>query len=176
MIRRALAVIRGADSPTRTRTLNLAVNSRSLYRLSYRGICPDHTDQTSETQGQTTARNSRKPPRTQQEASMDGNHGVSRAVVNRGKISSRDVNPGLDLLRSAYGFLVMLDRLLEQYPRSGRSTRLCLPSPSSRAAHATREACGSGSGRLSQAWNGLLNIVKKIRRTDQHVGYRSLKS
>ena len=27
------------SSPTRTRTLNLAVNSRSLYRLSYRGIC-----------------------------------------------------------------------------------------------------------------------------------------
>ncbi len=26
------------SSPTRTRTLNLAVNSRSLYRLSYRGI------------------------------------------------------------------------------------------------------------------------------------------
>ena len=28
------------SSPTRTRTLNLAVNSRSLYRLSYRGIHP----------------------------------------------------------------------------------------------------------------------------------------
>ncbi len=28
------------SSPTRTRTLNLAVNSRSLYRLSYRGIYP----------------------------------------------------------------------------------------------------------------------------------------
>jgi hypothetical protein len=26
------------SSPTRTRTLNLAVNSRSLYRLSYRGF------------------------------------------------------------------------------------------------------------------------------------------
>ncbi len=30
----------GQSSPTRTRTLNLAVNSRSLYRLSYRGIRP----------------------------------------------------------------------------------------------------------------------------------------
>ena len=28
------------NSPTRTRTLNLAINSRSLYRLSYRGISP----------------------------------------------------------------------------------------------------------------------------------------
>ena len=31
---------REASSPTRTQTLNLAVNSRSLYRLSYRGIHP----------------------------------------------------------------------------------------------------------------------------------------
>ncbi len=45
------------SSPTRTRTLNLAVNSRSLYRLSYRGIhSPEHNLATGPTQGDSIRR------------------------------------------------------------------------------------------------------------------------
>ncbi len=48
------------SSPTRTRTLNLAVNSRSLYRLSYRGIhSSEHNLAPGPTQGDSSRRKGR---------------------------------------------------------------------------------------------------------------------
>jgi hypothetical protein len=120
-MQRVSAACRGAESagrskknsPTRTRTLNLAVNSRSLYRLSYRGICPEayrsFRRDSRANDGKETVETTRSA-----RGSVNG-HEPSRVPCRRQLM--QDFEQGQSTARSllsACDLLVLLDRLLEE--------------------------------------------------------------
>ncbi len=146
------------SSPTRTRTLNLAVNSRSLYRLSYRGIRPSSIP--------VRVGPLKGTRRRRRHAERLGRNGPGRWACDRrsGVRPPRPRRARLDvklsasrLIPCAYRLLVLLDRLLEDVRRSAHSATLCLPWPNSPTARAAREACESENEPRFQAWKHLLN-------------------
>ena len=153
----------GESSPTRTRTLNLAVNSRSLYRLSYRGISSSSIPvRSAPLKGtRSTGMSSigielgTEPSRTgRAEAADDEAQSTARPAVAAGADQSA---PAHSLCSR---FLVHLDGLLEDADDQRIERCLVLFGPTRQLLVQAREACESGSGPRFQAWKHLLSSRK----------------
>ena len=141
--------------------MNLAVNSRSLYRLSYRGICRRAYRRRirSRAFAHEGTRRSRKLA------------GHARPPAGPGARLHRDVPARVaagDRLRAVAQSLcrrlfVDLDGFFENSHDQARSTMLCRPWPNSPTARARPEACESENGPRFQAWKLLLKSRKGPR-------------